>query len=309
MNGLIRASLKNPIAVTVMVAGAGRARRPGGVLDPDRHPAGLQEPGGPDAGLLQRDAGGQHREEHHRAAGARGGPGVGRPADRVAVDRRRQHRPRLLPQQRRPQRRADRGRTRWPAGNIPTMPPGTLPPVVLPYDPTSATPVCLVALDSPTQGEAALFDTGRYEVRPQIMSQPGRIAPLVYGGKVRAIMIYLDRVKLQARHLSPLDVMKAVDDYNVFLPTGSAKFGDDRLRDRLQLDVRPRRPHGGDPAPQRARQRRLPPRRGDAQGRQLHPDQRRAGQRQAPGLRPGLPPARRQHAPGRRHPQGRARRR
>ena len=105
------------------------------------------------------------------------------------------------------------------------MPPGTLPPVVLPYDPTSATPVCLVALDSATQGEATLFDVGRYEVRPQIMSQPGAIAPLVYGGKVRAVMMYLDRVKLQARHLSPMDVMKAVDEYNVFLPTGSAKFG------------------------------------------------------------------------------------
>jgi multidrug efflux pump subunit AcrB len=107
----------------------------------------------------------------------------------------------------------------------PTMPPGTLPPVVLPYDPTSVTPVCLVALDSATQGEATLFDVGRYEVRPQIMSQPGAIAPLVYGGKVRAIMMYLDRVKLQARHLSPMDVMNAVDEYNVFLPTGSAKFG------------------------------------------------------------------------------------
>ena len=97
--------------------------------------------------------------------------------------------------------------------------------MVLPYDPTSATPVCLVALDSSTQNEATLFNVGRYEVRPQIMSQPGAIAPLVYGGKVRAIMMYLDRVKLQARHLSPLDVMKAVDDYNVFLPAGSAKFG------------------------------------------------------------------------------------
>ena len=58
-----------------------------------------------------------------------------------------------------------------------------------------------------------------------IMSQPGATAPLVYGGKVRAVMLYLDRMKLQARHLSPLDVLKAVDDYNVFLPTGSAKFG------------------------------------------------------------------------------------
>src|SRR4029079_16568217 len=107
----------------------------------------------------------------------------------------------------------------------PTMPPGTLPPIVLPYDPNSATPVCLMALDSPTQPENILFDTGRYEVRPMVMSQPGAIAPLVYGGKVRAIMVDLDREKLQARHLSPLDVMKSLDDYNVFLPAGSAKFG------------------------------------------------------------------------------------
>jgi multidrug efflux pump subunit AcrB len=107
----------------------------------------------------------------------------------------------------------------------PTMPPGTLPPIVLPYDPTSATPVCLVALDSPTQPENILFDTGRYEVRPMIMSQQGAIAPLVYGGKVRTVMVYLDRQRLQARHLSPLDVMNALDDYNVFLPAGSAKFG------------------------------------------------------------------------------------
>ncbi len=115
----------------------------------------------------------------------------------------------------------------------PTMPPGTLPPVILPYDPTSTTPVCLVALDSQAGGpdgqgwnEGALYDTGRYEVRPMIMSQKGALAPLVYGGKVRAVMVYLDRQKLQARHLAPLDVLKAIDDSNVFLPTGSAKFGD-----------------------------------------------------------------------------------
>src|SRR5580658_3563693 len=48
---------------------------------------------------------------------------------------------------------------------IPTMPPGTLPPVVLPFDPTSTVPACLVALDSKTQSETILYDTGRYEVR------------------------------------------------------------------------------------------------------------------------------------------------
>ena len=109
---------------------------------------------------------------------------------------------------------------------IPTMPPGTLPPVVLPFDPTSTVPACLVALDSKTQTETILYDTGRYEVRNFIMNIPGAVAPVVYGGKVRAVMAYLDRDKLQARNLSPLDVMKALDNYNLFLPTGDAKFGD-----------------------------------------------------------------------------------
>jgi multidrug efflux pump subunit AcrB len=36
---------------------------------------------------------------------------------------------------------------------IPNLPPGTLPPVVLPFDPTSTVPACIVALDSKTQSE------------------------------------------------------------------------------------------------------------------------------------------------------------
>ena len=110
---------------------------------------------------------------------------------------------------------------------------------------------------------------------------PGAVAPVVYGGKIRAVMAYLDRQKLQARGLSPLDVMKALDNYNIFLPTGDAKFGDidyaldsNSMYDLLERD-------GRHPAPLRARQRLVPPRRGDAQGRQLHPDQHRPGQRPA----------------------------
>ncbi len=110
---------------------------------------------------------------------------------------------------------------------VPNLPPGTLPPVVLPYDPTSSVPVCVVAVDSPdgSQNESILYDVGRYEVRNMIMSVNGAVAPVVYGGKIRAVMAYLDRQKMQARNLSPLDVMHAIDNYNVFLPSGDAKFG------------------------------------------------------------------------------------
>ncbi|HEV3435985.1 MAG TPA: efflux RND transporter permease subunit, partial [Gemmata sp.] len=108
---------------------------------------------------------------------------------------------------------------------IPNLPPGTLPPVILPFDPTGTTPVCMVALNSKTHGESVLYDVGRYEVRNFIMALPGSNAPVVYGGKVRTILAYIDRDKMQARNLSPVEVMNALDRYNIFLPAGDAKFG------------------------------------------------------------------------------------
>jgi multidrug efflux pump subunit AcrB len=225
MNGLIRASLRNPIAVTVMVltlfvlGTLALARIPVDILPVFRSPAvqTLVFYSGMPAASIEKNITARLERGVVQATGGRRlesrsivGISIVRDYFRSSIDR-----------------SGALTETNALAGwEYPTMPPGTLPPVVLPYDPTSVTPVCLLALDSAVHGEAALFDTGRYEVRPMIMAQPGAISPLVYGGKVRAIMMYLDRVKLQARHLSPLDVMKAVDDYNVFLPTGSAKFGD-----------------------------------------------------------------------------------
>jgi multidrug efflux pump subunit AcrB len=111
-------------------------------------------------------------------------------------------------------------------GVLPNLPPGTLPPVVLPFDPTSTVPVALVALNSKTQPESMLYDVGRYEVRPMIMNINGASAPVVFGGKIRAVMLYLDRMQMQSRHFSAMDVMSAVDKFNVFVPSGDVKIGD-----------------------------------------------------------------------------------
>ncbi len=217
MDGLIHASLKNPIAVTVMVlslvvlGGLAAYSIPIDILPVFKSPAvqTLVFYSGMPAASIEKNITARLERGVGQASGGRRlesrsivGISIVRDYFRSNVDR-----------------SGAMTEVNSLAGwEYPTMPPGTLPPVVLPYDPTSVTPVCLVALDSATQNEATLFDVGRYEVRPQIMSQPGAIAPLVYGGKVRAVMMYLDRVKLQARHLSPMDVMKAVDEYNVFLP-------------------------------------------------------------------------------------------
>ena len=109
---------------------------------------------------------------------------------------------------------------------IPSLPPGTLPPIVMAFDPTAMTPVALVALNSKTASESDLYDVGRYEVRSRIMQIQGAISPVVFGGKIRAVQIYLDRAKMQARDVAPLDVMNAVASSNVFLPTGEAIVGD-----------------------------------------------------------------------------------
>ncbi len=110
--------------------------------------------------------------------------------------------------------------------DMPNLPPGTLPPVIMPFDPAGTMPICLVALESNTVGQAILYDVGRYEVRNMIMGLQGTNAPIVAGGMNRVVLAYLDRTKLQARNLSPLDVMTALDNYNQFLPSGGVNLGD-----------------------------------------------------------------------------------
>jgi multidrug efflux pump subunit AcrB len=111
---------------------------------------------------------------------------------------------------------------------LPNLPPGTLPPVVLPYDPTSTTPVAVVALDSPNPNdtESILYDVGRYEVRSKIMQIKGASAPVVIGGQMRAVMLYLNQTEMQARGHSPADIMDAVERFNLFFPAGDIKIGD-----------------------------------------------------------------------------------
>ena len=106
------------------------------------------------------------------------------------------------------------------------LPPGTLPPMVMPFDPTASVPLCLLAVSSETMTEKELYDVAYYEMRNRLQSIRGVVAPAVYGGVLRRILAYVDRDKLEARNLSPLSVVEAIDAANPFVPTGSAKMGD-----------------------------------------------------------------------------------
>src|SRR5271163_3421563 len=102
-------------------------------------------------------------------------------------------------------------------GTLPTLPPNTLPPVVLPFDPTGTMPLGILTVRNPHLDEAHVKDVARVDVRNMLGSVPGVVAPVVVGGKDRTILIYLDPKRLQAKKLSPADVVKALEDGNLMV--------------------------------------------------------------------------------------------
>ena len=104
------------------------------------------------------------------------------------------------------------------------LPPGTLPPVVEKFD-ASSLPVCLITLQGEGLSETELRDLGQFTVRNQLATVPGASVPPPFGGKYRQIMVYVDPAKLQAYGLSPMDVVRSVNDANLILPAGDVKVG------------------------------------------------------------------------------------
>jgi HAE1 family hydrophobic/amphiphilic exporter-1 len=118
------------------------------------------------------------------------------------------------------------------------LPPGTLPPVVLPFD-ASSLPVCLITLKADGLTEAQIRDLGQYQVRQEVAVVPGASVPQPFGGRYRTVMVYVDPIKLQAYHLSVMDVVDAVNKANLIVPSGDVKIGtiDYNLFTNSEIDV------------------------------------------------------------------------
>ena len=104
------------------------------------------------------------------------------------------------------------------------MPPGTYPPIVLKQD-AASTPVALVTLSGSGLNESKLKDVGQNFVRNQLASVAGASVTQPFGGRWRQIMLYADPYKLEANQLSPMDVVRSVNDSNVILPAGDVQIG------------------------------------------------------------------------------------
>jgi len=105
------------------------------------------------------------------------------------------------------------------------LPAGIQAPIVVSYN-ASSIPVLQLSLASDTLNEQKLYDYGYYNLRQQLAPVPGVTFPTPDGGKYRQIMVDIDPTKLQAKGLTPTDVVNAVNAENLTLPSGSAKIGD-----------------------------------------------------------------------------------
>ena len=105
-----------------------------------------------------------------------------------------------------------------------SLPPGTTPPNILRFN-ASTVPILRLALSSDQLTEQELYDWGNNFLKTQLATVQGASVPLPYGGKQRQIMVDIDSRKLQAKNLSPMDVVNAISAQNLILPTGTTKIG------------------------------------------------------------------------------------
>jgi len=104
------------------------------------------------------------------------------------------------------------------------FPPGISPPLIITYS-ASSVPVLQLGMRGEGLSEQELFDLGANLVRNQLATVAGAAIPWPYGGKQRQVSVNLDIPALQAKGLSPVDVINAVSSQNLVLPSGSVKLG------------------------------------------------------------------------------------
>jgi multidrug efflux pump subunit AcrB len=104
------------------------------------------------------------------------------------------------------------------------LPPGTLPPLIINYS-ASSVPILQLGLSGNGLSEQQLNDLGQNFLRPQLVTVPGAVIPFLYGGKQRQVMIDLNPGLVQSKGLAPQDVLTAVQQQNLILPSGTAKMG------------------------------------------------------------------------------------
>src|SRR5229473_4089782 len=103
------------------------------------------------------------------------------------------------------------------------LPPGTTPPLIIVYS-ASSVPIMQVGISSKTLPEQALNDLSINFIRPQMTTVSGAAIPFPYGGKQRVVAVDIDTAAMQAKGLTPVDVVNAISAQNLILPSGTVKL-------------------------------------------------------------------------------------
>ena len=117
------------------------------------------------------------------------------------------------------------------------MPPGQPPPLVIRYS-ASTVPVLQYSITSKTLSEGEIYDTTLNQIRTALVTVPGAQIPWPYGGRTRVVSVDLDLTALKARGMTAQDVVNAVGNQNLIMPSGTAKVGDTEYD--VEVNVSPR---------------------------------------------------------------------
>jgi CzcA family heavy metal efflux pump len=117
------------------------------------------------------------------------------------------------------------------------LPPGSLPPLILNYS-ASTVPILQLGLSGKNLTEPQLNDIALNFLRTQLVTVPGASVPFPFGGKQRQVMVNLNQGLLQAKGLSPNDVLTVLGNQNLILPGGTVKMGQFEYDVDLNADVK-----------------------------------------------------------------------
>jgi multidrug efflux pump subunit AcrB len=104
------------------------------------------------------------------------------------------------------------------------LPVGAQPPEIINFS-ASSVPILQLGISGKGLNEQQLNDYSLNFIRPQLITVPGAVIPSPYGGKQRQIMINMDQRLMQAKGISPSDVLGALTAQSAVLPSGTAKIG------------------------------------------------------------------------------------
>jgi multidrug efflux pump subunit AcrB len=102
-----------------------------------------------------------------------------------------------------------------------TMPPNVLPPLIMQFD-AGSVPVGYLVLQSKTSSLGKMGDLAQMRIRALVQANvPGTVATSPFGTNARSIVFSIDPDRLRSYHLTPEDVVQAIQDGNAISPSGN----------------------------------------------------------------------------------------